>query len=158
MAADADALATLFRALNDEPWLSPQLITPEGITRDLIEDPRAIVLVAEHAGAPAGLATAHPAYDSGQSRWGLFLNDLFVAPDARRRGIGRALVAAVAAEAERTGCTFVWWNADEQDTLALRFHRSLHVEELRVSDFLLHGKAFDTLVRESLQQRARPSD
>lgn len=156
--ADAEPLAALFRALNDEPWLSPQLITPESIARDLIADPRAIVLVAEQDGAPVGLATAHPAYDSGQSRWGLFLNDLYVAPEARRRGIGRALVAAVAAEARASGCRFVWWNADEQDGLALVFHRTLGAEEMPVSDFLLHGDAFETLARESLQPGSCRSD
>jgi GNAT superfamily N-acetyltransferase len=148
VAADAVPLAALLRALNDEPWLNPQLITPEGIARDLIEDPRAIVFVAEHEGRPAGIATAHPAYDTGQSRWGLFLNDLYVAPEARRHGLGRALVAAVAAEARRTGCDFVWWNADAEDSLAFLFHRTLGAEEMPVTDFLLHGEAFDRLVRE----------
>jgi GNAT superfamily N-acetyltransferase len=145
---DATALAGLLRALNDEPWLNPALITAEGVARDLIEDPRAIVFVAEQDGRPVGIVTAHPAYDTGQSRWGLFLNDLFVAPEARRQGLGRALVAAVAGEARRTGCSFVWWNADAEDALAFRFHRTLGAEEMPVTDFLLAGEAFERLASE----------
>jgi len=146
--SDAAPLAALLRALNDEPWLRPELISAESVARDLIGDARALVLLAELDGAPKGLATAHPAYDSGQSRWGMFLNDLYVAPEARRRGLGRRLVGALTAEARRTGCDFLWWNADAGDTLALLFHRSLGAEECEVTDFLLAGAAFDCLARE----------
>lgn len=146
---DAEAMARLLRALNDEPGLAPERITPQRVAHDLIGDPRATVLVAEHRGELSGLATAHPSYNSGQSRWGLFLNDLYVAPDARRQGLGRALVAAMAAEAARQGCDHLWWNADEGDALAHGFHRSLVVEEAVVTDFLLAGDAFAILLREA---------
>jgi GNAT superfamily N-acetyltransferase len=148
MPSDAAPLAALLRALNDEPGLRPELISAESVARDLIGDPRALVLLAELDGVPKGVATAHPAYDSGQSRWGLFLNDLFVAPEARRRGLGRALIAALAAHALSTDCRFLWWNADEGDELAFLFHRSLGAEELRVTDFLLAGASFERLARE----------
>jgi GNAT superfamily N-acetyltransferase len=146
--SDAAPLAALLRALNDEPWLRPDLISAESIARDLIGDPRALVLLAELDGTPKGVATAHPAYDSGQSRWGMFLNDLYVAPEGRRRGLGRALVGALAAEVQRTGGSFLWWNADAGDALALLFHRSLGGAEYEVTDFLLTGAAFDELARE----------
>ncbi|WP_237217032.1 GNAT family N-acetyltransferase [Falsiroseomonas oryziterrae] len=145
VAADAAPFAALLRALNEEPGLAPERITPERVRRDLIEDPRAIVLVAEEAGEIVGLATAHPSYDSGHSRWGVFLNDLYVAPGSRRRGIARALVGAVAREARAAGCDHLWWNADAGDDLAFRFHRSLGAEEAEVTDFLLAGAAFDRL-------------
>ncbi len=138
----------MLRALNSEPGLKPELITPEGVARDLICDPRVLVLVAEGDAGPVGFATAHAHYDSGQSRWGLFLNDLYVEPVARRRGVGRALVGAVAAEARRGGGHFLWWNADEGDELALAFHRTLGAEPAEVTDFLLAGEGFDRLAAE----------
>jgi GNAT superfamily N-acetyltransferase len=143
--ADAAALATMLRAINDEPGLRPELISPDSVLRDLIEDPRALVLLAEQAGEAVGFATAHASYDSGHSRWGMFLNDLYVAPQARRRGIGRALVGAVAAAARAEGGSFVWWNADAGDDLALRFHTTLGAETAHVTDFLLAGDAFERL-------------
>jgi len=145
--ADAPALAAMLRAINDEPGLRPELITPRGLTRDLIEDPRALVLLAEQASEPVGFATAHASYDSGHSRWGLFLNDLFVVPTARRRGVRRALVGAVAAAAQAAGGSFVWWNADEGDEPALAFHRTLGAGTAAVTDFLLAGPAFERLAR-----------
>jgi GNAT superfamily N-acetyltransferase len=149
-AADAAGVAALLRALNEEPGLAPERITADGVRRDLVEDPRAIVLVAAEGDAILGLATAHPAYDSGQSRWGLFLNDLYVAPAARRRGIARALVAAVAAASRSAGGSYIWWNADAGDDLAFRFHRSLGAVEAEVTDFLLEGAAFDRLAMEAI--------
>lgn len=145
VAADAAPIAALLRELNEEPGLRPDRITPERVAHDLIGDPRVLVLLAELAGEPVGVATAHPSYDSGHSRWGMFLNDLYVAPGARRRGIARALVAAVAAEARRQGGEFLWWNADAGDELALAFHRRLGAEEAEVTDFLLAGIRFDRL-------------
>ncbi|MCR0984417.1 GNAT family N-acetyltransferase [Roseomonas populi] len=139
VAADAPALAGMLRALNDEPGLEPGLITPEGVARDLIGDPRALVLVAAPEGVPQGFATAHPCYDSGTSRWGTFLNDLYVLPSSRRRGLGRALVGAVAEATLREGGAFVWWDADEGDELALRFHRGIGAREEATSSFLLAG-------------------
>ena len=142
--ADAAPLAMLLRALNDEPGLRTDLITAEPVMQDLIDDPRALVLVAVPEQAVMGFATAHPTYDSGTSQWGFFFNDLFVACDFRRRGIARALVAATAAQARRDGGAFLWWNADEGDTLALSFHRSLEAG-VRVIDFTLAGAAFAKL-------------
>jgi GNAT superfamily N-acetyltransferase len=146
VAADAEPLAAMLRDLNDEPGLHPERITPEGVTRDLIQDSRAIVLVALLAGEPSGFAVAHPFYDSGASRWGLVVSDLYVKPQARRRGLGRGLIGALAAEARRKGGSYLWWDADEGDELALSFHRALGAEEAPTIGFLLEGAAFDTCV------------
>ncbi len=139
----------MLRALDDEPGLHPGRITANRVVHDLIDDDRALVLVAVAEAAPAGFATAHASYDSGHSRWGMFLKDLYVAPGARRRGIGRARVGAVAAAARRDCGCFVWWNADAVDALALRFHATLGAEAAEVTDFLLAGDAFERLAAAS---------
>ena len=144
-AADAVALAAMLRALNDEPGQHPGRITSESVARDLIGDPRALVLLAVPDGSPAGFATAHPFYDSGTSRWGMILNDLYVAPPARRRGLGQALVGAVAAAVRAAGGGFVWWDADDGDELAITFHRAIGAKEERTWSFLLDGEAFARL-------------
>ncbi len=147
--ADAAALAAMLRALNDEPSLHPERITPESVARDLIADPRCLVLLADPGSGPLGFATAHACYDSGHSRWGLFVNDLYVRPEARRHGTGRSLVAAVAAAARREGGHFLWWNADAGDSLAHAFHATLGAEMAEVTDFLLAGSAFRHLADEA---------
>lgn len=142
---DAAPLAALLRALNTEPGLNPERITAQRVTRDLIADARVLLLVAEEEAMLQGFASAHPYYDSGASRWGAIMNDLYVAPAARRQGIGRALVAALAEATAAEGGEFLWWEADEGDEPALAFHRGVGATEARTHSFLLEGAAFAAL-------------
>jgi len=104
-----------------------------------------VVLVAEEEGALLGFASGHPCYDSGESRWGYIMNDLYVAPESRRQGLGRALVAGLAAEAARDGGEYLWWDADEADEPALAFHRGIGAVEQRVHAFSIGGADFARL-------------
>ena len=49
----------------------------------------------------------------------MYLQDLFVAPDARGHGVGRALIEHVYAEAAARGCSRVWWLTHESNTQAM---------------------------------------
>lgn len=108
---DARAIA----ALSDE--LRPSIGEPKGlfseavILRDGFGDrPDFALLVAEdHDGALVGYALFYPAYEPGYAARGLYLADLVVARRARRRGIGRQLVAAVENVARTGGRSYVWW-------------------------------------------------
>lgn len=143
--SDAPELAALLRAINDEPGMHPGRISASSVLRDLIGDPRVVLLVAGED-AVQGFASAHPYYDSGHSRWGMILNDLFVAPEARRRGLGRALVAATARRAATAGGSFLWWDADHGDALALAFHRGIGAVEQPTISFILCDDAFRGLL------------
>jgi len=144
---DAGALAALLRALNTGPGLHPERITAQGVTRDLIGDARVVVLVAEKAGMLRGFVSGHPCYDSGASRWGFVMGDLYVAPEARRQGLGRALVAALARAAAEDGGEFLWWDAGDGDALALAFHRGIGATEARTQSLLIEGGAFAELAQ-----------
>jgi ribosomal protein S18 acetylase RimI-like enzyme len=143
---DAASLAALLRALNTEPGLHPERITAQRVARDLIADARVLLLVAEQEGALQGFATSHPYYDSGASRWGAIMNDLYVAPEARRQGLGLALVTALAQATAEEGGEFLWWDADEGDELALAFHRGIGATEGRTHNFILEGAPFAALM------------
>ena len=140
--ADAVPFAALLRALNEEPGQHPDRITADSVARDLLADARASVLVAEEGGMIVGLATGHPYYDSGTSAWGMVMNDLYVAPEARRRGLGRALVEAMARTSAAQGGAFLWWDADMGDALAQAFHRGIGAAEEPTLSFILRGEAF----------------
>lgn len=142
---DAAPLAALLRALNTEPGLHPERITAQRVARDLIADARVTLLVAESDGLLQGFVSGHPYYDSGASRWGAIMNDLYVAPEARRRGLGRALLAALAEATAQEGGEFLWWDADEDDDLALAFHRGIGAQEDRTHNFLIEGADFAAL-------------
>jgi len=61
-----------------------------------------------------------------------YLQDLFTIPEARGKGIGRALIQAVADEARRRGATRYCWMADERDTTS----RTLYNKVARFSGFV----------------------
>ena len=119
--ADAPAFIGLMRALAEfEKLAGPD----EAAAARLVEDgfgsqPRFEVLLAEDAGEVVAYAIFFPTYSTFLARPTLFLEDLFVHPRARRRGIARAMMARLRELAAERGCgRFEWtvldWNRDAQ--------------------------------------------
>ncbi len=117
-AADVPLLLELIRALADYEHLLPEVAASEA---DLLRDGfgterRFRALVARCEGEPAGFALWFFNYSTFQGRAGLYLEDLFVKPEFRGRGLGKALFARLARLALEHRCgRFVWqvldWNA-----------------------------------------------
>ena len=89
------------------------------------EAPRFHVILAEWSGVPAGFAFYFYAYSTWRGRPVLYLEDLFVRPEFRKRRIGLALMRELARRAVEAGCPrFVWqvldWNAP-----SIRFYEAL---------------------------------
>jgi GNAT superfamily N-acetyltransferase len=146
---EAETVAALFNAINTMDG-SPPLVTMTGQTvrRDLLgADPRATLLVAELGGTLVGFITGNAIYDSARSADAWLLNDLYVAPEARRRGVGRALVAHLAAAARRRGAVCLWWGVDLGDDEALLFYEAIGAEEDEAGFVgrILVGPAFEAL-------------
>lgn len=80
--------------------------TPADLLRDGFgERPLFEVLLAEGAGAPVGMLVFFSIYSSWRGRPGVMIHDLFVRETGRGKGVGRALVTALAALAVGRGCT-----------------------------------------------------
>jgi GNAT superfamily N-acetyltransferase len=87
--------------------------------------PDAEVVIAEVDGAPAGFALFFHNYSTFLARRGLYLEDLFVLPEHRGAGVGRALLAHLARIAVERGCgRLEWWVLDWNEP-AIRFYESL---------------------------------
>lgn len=81
--------------------------------------------LAEHQGAVVGFALWYRTFSTWTGRPGLWLEDLFVRPEARGTGLGKALLVELARTAEAHGWTrFEWWVLD-WNTPAQGFYRSL---------------------------------
>jgi GNAT superfamily N-acetyltransferase len=74
---------------------------------------------------PAGFALYFHNYSTWRGNAGIFLEDLFVRPIFRGRGIGKALIASVAAIAVAEGCSRFEWAVLDWNTPAIDFYRSL---------------------------------
>ncbi len=148
IAADAATIARLARDLNAHQGDPVDRFTEAVIRRDGFgRAPEFSVILAERpegqAGDPdaaIGYALYYRCYETGHAARGLYLNDLFICPDYRGRGAGRALIAAVAAEARRQRRTFVWWTSRAWNEPAQRAYRALGaIEEPVRAHAIVHG-------------------
>ena len=87
-------------------------------------------LIAEHANQPAGFAFYFFNYSTWKGRPGLYLEDLFVQPEFRGLGIGRALLEKVAAIAVENDCPRLQWEVLDWNTPAIEFYRAMGAEFL----------------------------
>ncbi|MCK8783095.1 GNAT family N-acetyltransferase [Roseomonas sp. NAR14] len=126
--ADAAAVLVLVALLSEAEHGEPPRLDAATLARDFLgPDPAGLLLVAEEAasGRLLGYATAHGTYESHHAERGCYVGDLFVRPEARRLGLGRALMAGVAAAARRRGAAHLWWTAQAGNQAAHAFYRRL---------------------------------
>lgn len=82
-------------------------------------------LIAEVDGEAVGYAIFFSTFSTFECRPGLWIEDLFVQPTHRRRGIGRALLGRIAALARERDCARLEWSALDWNEPALRFYDEL---------------------------------
>lgn len=87
-------------------------------------------LIAEADGTPAGFALYFFNYSTWLGRPGLYLEDLFVLPELRSLGIGKALLQRVAAIAIEKGCRRLQWEVLDWNTPAIDFYKAMGAEFL----------------------------
>jgi GNAT superfamily N-acetyltransferase len=106
-ASDAATVVRLIRALAAyENMLDQVRITEADVLRDGFgARPCFECLLAEIGGEPVGLAIHRPSYSTFDGRPGLYVEDLIVSESARGLGIGRLLMARLAAIAQQRGCS-----------------------------------------------------
>ena len=126
-ADDVSLILTLIRGLAEyERLASEAVVTADDVRSSLFgERPAAEVLIAEVGDDAAGFALFFHNYSTFLGRRGLYLEDLFVFPAHRGKGIGRALMARLARLATERKCgRFEWWVLDWNEP-AIRFYESL---------------------------------
>ena len=100
--------------------------TEEDFRRALFcTSPQVFALVAEAEGKVIGIAVYFVSFSTWTGRHGLYLEDLFVVPEHRSRGVGRALLGSLAARALDRGCARLEWAVLDWNRPAIDFYRSL---------------------------------
>jgi GNAT superfamily N-acetyltransferase len=136
--ADAATIANLVRELADYEKLAHEAkATPADFAREL-ESPNPVihVLIAEWNGEPAGFALYFFNFSTFVGRPGIYLEDLFVRPAHRSRGIGRELLRALARIAEQRDCGRMEWAVLDWNEPALRFYKSLDARPM--NEWIIH--------------------
>jgi GNAT superfamily N-acetyltransferase len=126
-AADVPQILAFIRALADYERLLDDVVATEDDLRQALFGPRpyAEVVLAEHAGAPVGFALFFHTYSTFVGRPGIYLEDLYVVPEARGAGVGKALLAELARLAVARGCGRVEWAVLDWNAPAIGFYDSL---------------------------------
>ncbi|HEY0191095.1 MAG TPA: GNAT family N-acetyltransferase [Kofleriaceae bacterium] len=125
--ADVPTISGFIRALARYEKLEHEVVADEDQLRATLFGPRpaAEIVIAELAGVPAGFALFFPSYSTFLGKPGLYLEDLFVDPELRGRGIGVALMSALAQIAVARNYGRFEWSVLDWNEPALQFYRSL---------------------------------
>lgn len=126
-AADASLIVDFIKALADYEQLAHEVdASVDGITAALFApQPRVFCDIASWDGVPAGFAVWFYNFSTFRGRHGIYLEDLFVLPGLRGRGIGKALLVQLAQRAVHEGCPRVEWSVLDWNQPAIDFYLSM---------------------------------
>jgi GNAT superfamily N-acetyltransferase len=149
--ADVHAIADLIRGLARFEKLEHEVkLTDELLAAGLFgERPYAEAVLAEVEGQPAGFALFFHNFSTFLGRPGIYLEDLFVVPEHREQGIGRALLAHLAHLAVGRGCGRLEWSVLDWNSEAIAFYERLGARaNTEWTTYRVSGEALIRLARE----------
>jgi GNAT superfamily N-acetyltransferase len=151
-------ILALIKGLAEYEQLSDAVVATETGLRETLfgKRPGAEVVIGFAGEEPAGFAVFFHNYSTFLARPGIYLEDLFVLPQWRGRGLGRKLLAYVAAAAVERGCGRLEWAVLDWNEPAIRFYRKLGAEAMEEwTLYRLTGHALKELAVE-VETRAEP--
>ena len=151
--ADVPLILTLIRELAEYEKLAHQVVATEADIRSSLFGlrPAAECLIAELDGAPAGFALFFHNFSTFLGKPGIYLEDLYVKPELRGKGVGRKLLAHLAALALNRGCGRFEWAVLDWNEPAIGFYRSIGARML--DDWKINrltGEALERLAAEAV--------
>lgn len=125
--ADLPLIAQLIRDLAAYEQLADAVRFDEAVLGEKLfgRRPYAEVLIGEIDGAAMGFALFFHNFSTFEGRPGIYLEDLFVRPEARGSGLGKALLARLAATALQRDCARLEWSVLDWNAPAIGFYRAL---------------------------------
>jgi len=123
---DLSLILRFIKELADYEKLLHEVVATEEILRESLFERRAAeVVIAEYQGEPVGFALFFHNFSTFLGRPGLYLEDLYVRPEMRGKGIGKLLLSYLAKLALERGCgRFEWWCLDWNKS-SIDFYKSI---------------------------------
>ena len=148
---DIPLILSLIRELADYERLSHEVVATEARLREHLfgERPAAEVVIAYEGADPAGFALYFTSYSTFLATPGLYLEDLFVKPSARGKGIGRQLLMYLARIAVNRNWGRLEWRVLDWNETAVRFYKQLGAQPM--DDWTIFRLTGDTLERLATQ-------
>lgn len=143
--ADVPLILTFIRALAEyERLLHEAVATEESLRRNLFGERRyAEVVIGELDGEPVSFALFFHNFSTFLGKPGLYLEDLFVKPEARGKGIGKMMLAFLAKLAKERDCgRLEWWVLDWNEP-AIKFYGSIGA--IPMDEWTVHRVTGDAL-------------
>lgn len=149
---DVPQILRFIKGLAEYEKLSDQVTaTEDGLRASLFGPRRAAEVVIAYVGdEPAGFALYFHNYSTFLGQPGIYLEDLFVVPERRGAGVGRHLLAHLAALAVERGCGRLEWAVLDWNEPAIRFYRRLGARPMdEWTVYRLTGDALQALARQT---------
>lgn len=161
IADDAAVILSFIKGLADYERLSHEVLATEQSLKDTLfgKNPGAEVLIAFEANEPAGFALFFHNYSTFLGQKGLYLEDLFVSPDRRGCGIGKALLVRLARLAIERNCGRLEWAVLDWNEPAINFYKSLQAKPMdEWTTFRVTGSALKELANLKDAAQADPGN
>jgi GNAT superfamily N-acetyltransferase len=143
---DEAVIVRFIRELAEYERAPGACFTTEALVREALfgAGPAAECLIGAVDGRPVGFAVFFHNFSTWLSKRGMYLEDLYVTPEARGLGVGKALLCRAAAIARSRGCERFDWMVLDWNTPAIEFYRSLGAEPMSEwTVFRLSGAALE---------------
>ncbi|MAD73945.1 MAG: GNAT family N-acetyltransferase [Rheinheimera sp.] len=130
-AADATTILQFITELAIFEKAEHEVLTSIEMINDTLftADAKAHALICEQGGSAIGFAVYFYNYSTWLGKYGLYLEDLYITPDARRSGAGKALFRALAKIAADNDCGRFEWSVLDWNTPAIKFYQALEAQE-----------------------------
>ena len=141
---DTPLILLFIRELAEYEGLLQEVVATEDSLREWIfKKQKAEVIFAVEDGKEVGFALFFHNFSTFLGRAGIYLEDLYVRPEYRGRGFGRALICRLAAIAKERGCGRLEWWCLDRNTPSVEFYLSLGAEPM--SEWTVYRIAGETL-------------
>lgn len=125
--------------------------TEDNLQKSLFIDKSAEVIIGEYLGEPIGFALFFHNYSTWEARSGIYLEDLYIRPEMRGRGLGKVMLIFLAKLAKERGCARFEWSCLNWNEPSIKFYEKLGAKAMKGwTVYRLSGKDLDNLADSKL--------